>query len=89
MDKTGCFDYRKVNDLTVTGSFPLPHIDDCIDRIGNAKYISKLDLLKRYCQVPLTEHERGISAFITPEGLSECKVMPFDMRVMQPVPSRE
>ncbi|XP_068216703.1 uncharacterized protein [Palaemon carinicauda] len=75
-----CFDYRKVNDLTVADSFPLPRIEDCIDKIGNAKYISKLDLLKGYWQVPLTENAREISAFITPEGLFECKVMPFGMR---------
>ncbi|XP_068235718.1 uncharacterized protein [Palaemon carinicauda] len=41
-----CFDYRKVNDLTVADNFPLPRIEDCIDKIGNAKYISELDLLK-------------------------------------------
>ncbi|XP_068205388.1 uncharacterized protein [Palaemon carinicauda] len=70
----------KVNDLTVADNFPLPRIEDCIDKIGNAKYISKLDLLKGYWQVPLTENAREISAFITPEGLFECKVMPFGMR---------
>ncbi|XP_068224808.1 uncharacterized protein [Palaemon carinicauda] len=75
-----CFDYRKVNDLTVADNFPLPRIEDCIDKIGNAKYISKLDLLRDYWQVPLTENAREISAFITPEGLFECKVMPFGMR---------
>ncbi|XP_068208700.1 uncharacterized protein [Palaemon carinicauda] len=75
-----CFDYRKVNDLTVADNFPLPRIEDCIDKIGNAKYISKLDLFKGYWQVPLTENAREISAFITPEGLFECKVMPFGMR---------
>ncbi|XP_068246727.1 uncharacterized protein [Palaemon carinicauda] len=75
-----CFDYRKVNDLTVADNFPLPRIEDCIDKMGNAKYISKLDLLKGYWQVPLTENAREISAFITPEGLFERKVVPFGMR---------
>ncbi|XP_068208701.1 uncharacterized protein [Palaemon carinicauda] len=75
-----CFDYRKVNDLTVADNFPLPRIEDCIDKIGNTKYISELDLFKGYWQVPLTENAREISAFITPEGLFKCKVMPFGMR---------
>ncbi|XP_068233687.1 uncharacterized protein [Palaemon carinicauda] len=75
-----CFDYRKVNDLTVAYNFPLPRIEDCIGKISNAKYISWLDLLKGYWQVPLTENAREISAFITPEGLFECKVMPLGMR---------
>ena len=75
-----CFDYRKVNNCTVPDNFPLPRIEDCLDKIGKARYVSKLDLLKGYWQVPLTDHARKISAFITPDGLFECKVMPFGMR---------
>ena len=32
-----CTDYRKVNSVTKTDSYPMPRIDDCIDRIGQAK----------------------------------------------------
>ncbi|XP_066969216.1 uncharacterized protein [Macrobrachium rosenbergii] len=49
-----CFDYRKVNELTKTDSFPLPRVEDCIDRIGSAKFITKLDLLKGYWQYTFT-----------------------------------
>ena len=48
-------DYRKVNVLRKTDSFSIPWMKDCIDRIGNAKYITKCDLLKGYWCVPLTE----------------------------------
>ncbi|XP_068231835.1 uncharacterized protein [Palaemon carinicauda] len=72
-----CFDYRKVNSLTKTDSFPLPRVEDCIDRVGSAKYISKFDLLKGYWQVGLSPRARKISAFVTGDGLYECKVMPF------------
>ena len=75
-----CFDYRKVNSVTRLDCFPLPRIEDCIDRIGNALYISKLDLLKGYWQVGLSPRAQEISAFITYDGLYECKVMPFGMR---------
>ena len=75
-----CFDYRKVNDLTVPDNFPLPRIEDCIDRVGRAKIVSKFDLLKGYWQIPLSPEARKISAFVTPEGLFECLVMPFGMR---------
>ena len=75
-----CFDYRKVNAVTKTDTFPLPRVNDCIDRVGNAKFISKFDLLKGYWQVPLTERAQKISAFITADGLYECKVMPFGMK---------
>ncbi|XP_068250803.1 uncharacterized protein [Palaemon carinicauda] len=75
-----CFGYRKVNSLTKTDSFPLPRVEDCIDCVGSAKYISKFDLLKGYWQVGLSPRAREISAFVTGDGLYECKVMPFGMK---------
>lgn len=41
-----CTDYRKVNQVTVSDSFPLPLIEDVIDQIGNARLITTIDLLK-------------------------------------------
>ncbi|KAI2655643.1 Transposon Ty3-I Gag-Pol polyprotein [Labeo rohita] len=41
-----CTDYRKVNAVTKPDSFPLPRMEDCIDRVGPAKFVTKLDLLK-------------------------------------------
>jgi len=75
-----CTDLRRLNAVTVTDSYPIPRIDDCIDRIGPAKFVSKLDLLKGYWQVPLTERARRLSAFVTPQGLYQYKVMPFSMK---------
>ena len=40
-----CTDNRKVNGVTKTDSSPIPRIDDCIDKIGKAKYVTKFDLL--------------------------------------------
>ncbi|XP_071504452.1 uncharacterized protein [Diadema antillarum] len=75
-----CIDYRKVNTITKTDSFPLPLIEECIDRVGSAEYVSKLDLMKGYWQVPLDKDAREISAFVTPSGLYQCRVMPFGMK---------
>ena len=73
-------DFRKVNNVTKTDSFPIPRIDDCIDKIGGAKFVSKFDLLKGFWQVPLTKRAKEISAFATPDGLFQYKVMPFGMK---------
>ncbi|XP_066983831.1 uncharacterized protein [Macrobrachium rosenbergii] len=75
-----CFDYRRVNEVTKPDSYPLPRIEDCIDRMGKSKYISKFDLLKGYWQVPLSKQARALSAFVTPQGLFQCRVMPFGMK---------
>lgn len=75
-----CTDYRKVNDVTKADNFPLPRVEDCIDRIGSAKFVSKFDLLKGYWQVPLTARAKEISACVTPDSLFQYKVMAFGMR---------
>ena len=75
-----CTDFRKVNTITKTDSYPIPRIEDCIDKISGAKYVSKFDLLKVYWQVPLTERAKEISAFVTPKGFYQYKVMPFDLK---------
>lgn len=75
-----CTDYRKVNNLTKPDSFPLPRIEDCIDRVGAAKYVTKLDLLKGYWQVPLTPRASEISAFVTPDNFLQYTVLAFEMR---------
>ncbi|XP_072182290.1 uncharacterized protein [Diadema setosum] len=75
-----CVDYRKLNEITVFDSYPIPNIEELIDRLGNAKYVSTLDLTKGYYQVELTEAARKKSAFITPFGLYEFTVMPFGMK---------
>ena len=53
VDKTN-IDYNKVNNFTKTDSCPIPRIEDCIDKLGNANYITKFDLLKGFWQIPLT-----------------------------------
>ena len=43
-----CTDYRKVNKVTKTDAYPIPRVDDCIDKVGKARYLTKIDLLKGY-----------------------------------------
>ncbi|KAI2644688.1 Retrovirus-related Pol polyprotein from transposon 17.6 [Labeo rohita] len=75
-----CTDYRKVNKVTKPDSFPLPRMEDCVDRVGSAKYVTKLDLLKGYWQVPLSQRASEISAFVTPDCFLQYKVLAFGMR---------
>ncbi len=55
-------------------------MEDCIDNLGSARYVSKLDLLKGYWQVPLTSRASDISAFVTPDNFLQYSVMAFGMR---------
>ena len=60
--------------MTKSDSFPIPRVDDRIDRIGNAKYVTKFDLLKGFWKVPLPDRAKEISAFVTPDGLFSTKL---------------
>ncbi|XP_070410598.1 uncharacterized protein [Nothobranchius furzeri] len=73
-------DYRKLNAVTISDSYPLPRIDDCVDSVGPSKFVTKLDLLKGYWQVPLTEEASLMSAFVTPDAFLQYTVLPFGMK---------
>lgn len=75
-----CTDYRKVNAITKPDSFPLPLMEDCVDNVGSAQFVTKLDLLKGYWQVPLTERAAEIAAFVTPDNFLNYTVMAFGLR---------
>ncbi|KAL0150446.1 hypothetical protein M9458_054263 [Cirrhinus mrigala] len=75
-----CTDYRKLNSVTKPDLFPLPRVEDCVDSVGSAKFVTKIDLLKGYYQVPLTPRAQEVSAFITPSGLYSYNVMSFGLR---------
>ena len=74
-----CVDYRKVNSVTKKDAYPLPRVDDTLDTLGGTKFFSTLDLASGYWQVEVEEADRQKTAFTTPEGLFEFKVMPFGL----------
>jgi len=75
-----CTDFRKVNNCTVPDPFPLPRIEDLIDRVGKAKFLTKLDMTRGYWQVPLDDHSVPISALVNPFGHFQWRYMPFGLR---------
>ena len=73
-------DCRNLNVVTKSDSFPIPRINDSIDKIGNVRYVSKFDLLNGYWQGPLTDRAKEVSAFVVDDNLYQYKVMPFGMK---------
>lgn len=75
-----CIDFRRLNDLTVGDSYPLPNIQDILDKIGKARYFSALDCASGYLQVPIEQEDRCKTAFSTANGHFEYKRMPFGLK---------
>ena len=74
-----CVDFRKVNDLTKKDAHPLPRIDDTLDALGGAQWFTTLDLASGYWQVEVNSADREKTAFATPDGLYQFRVMPFGL----------
>ena len=57
----------------------MPRIEDMVDQLGRAKVLTALDLARGYWQMKVKELVREKTAFITPYGLCQFKVMPFGL----------
>jgi len=74
-----CVDYRKLNKITKKDVYPLPCIDDILDRLGNKTYFTTLDMASGYWQIAIKEEDKEKTAFISCTGLWEFNVMPFGL----------
>jgi hypothetical protein len=69
-------DYRALNKITLRNQTPLPRIDDLLDKLGGSKYYTALDMVGGYYQIPIAPEDMPKTAFKTPLGLFEFRVLP-------------
>ncbi|GET61172.1 hypothetical protein GLOIN_2v1765994 [Rhizophagus irregularis DAOM 181602=DAOM 197198] len=74
-----CIDYRKLNKVTITDAYPLPRIDEQLERISSGKWFTSLDLASGFNQIEMAEEDIEKTAFICSAGLYEYNVMPFGL----------
>lgn len=78
-DKRLCIDYRALNKKTIKQHYPLPCMEDQMNRLAGNRFYTTLDLASGYYQIPLTEDSKSKTAFVTPDGQWEFNRMPFGL----------
>lgn len=63
-----CIDVRKLNAISIFGTYPIPRIKDLLERMGQANYITTLYLCKGCWQVPLESQSWSLTAFRKPSA---------------------
>ena len=67
----------KLNKITIKDSYPLPCIDEMMDRIRRLKIFMKLNLKSGYNQIQIQPGDKWKMTFMTPFGLFQLRVMTF------------
>lgn len=75
-----CIDYRKLNEITQTQFYPIPNIEQRVETVAAANFITLFDLTKGYWQIPLSRRAQKIAAFATIFGTYRPLRMPFGLK---------
>ncbi|HEY6625664.1 MAG TPA: retropepsin-like aspartic protease/reverse transcriptase, partial [Ignavibacteriaceae bacterium] len=74
-----CIDYRKLNDATRKDHFPLPFIDQMLERLSGKQYYCFLDGFSGYFQIPINPEDQDKTTFTCPYGTFAYRRMPFGL----------
>lgn len=79
-DPRPCVDYRRLNAVTIDQTYPIPNLEERVETVSNSRYISTLDLVRGYWQVPLSERASRYAAFICPMGTFRPVMLSFGLK---------
>jgi transposase InsO family protein len=74
-----CQDYRYLNEHTIKNAYPLPSINELLDKLKGARRFTKLDVRWGYNNVRIRDGDQWKAAFKTNRGLFEPTVMFFGL----------
>ncbi|GKE93120.1 reverse transcriptase domain-containing protein [Tanacetum coccineum] len=74
-----CIDYRKLNDANHKDHFPLPFMDQMLERLAGNEYYCFLDGFSGYFQIPIDPKDQEKTTFTCPYGTFAYQRMPFGL----------
>nr|GFA36689.1 DNA-directed DNA polymerase [Tanacetum cinerariifolium] len=74
-----CIDYRKLNEATCKDHFPLPFIDQMLERLAGNELYCFLDGFSGYFQIPIDPRDQEKTTFTYPYGTFAYRRMPFGL----------
>lgn len=74
-----CLDYTKLNSITITDAESVPGADDPIMFLSTSRIFCKLEMTKRYYQIPMSQLSKRLTTFYTPLWLYKFNYMRFDL----------
>ncbi|GJZ20449.1 reverse transcriptase domain-containing protein [Tanacetum coccineum] len=79
LDGRECIDYRKLNEATRKDHFPLPFMDQMLERLAGNEYYCFLDGFSGYFQIPIDPKDQEKTTFTCPYGTFAYRRMPFGL----------
>ena len=74
-----CIDYRRLNEVTRKDHFPLPSMDQLLERISGHPFYYFLDGYSGYIQIEISAEDQEKTTFTFPFGTYAYKRMPFGL----------
>ncbi|GJT40287.1 reverse transcriptase domain-containing protein [Tanacetum coccineum] len=74
-----CIDYRMLNEATRKDHFPLPFMDQMLERLAGNDYYCFLDGFSGYFQIPIDPHDQEKTTVTCPYGMFAYRRMPFGL----------
>ncbi|GJS45501.1 reverse transcriptase domain-containing protein [Tanacetum coccineum] len=74
-----CIDYRKLNEATRKDHFPLPFMDQMLERLAGNQFYCFLDGFSGYFQIPIDPKDQEKTTFTCPYGTFAYRRMPFGL----------
>jgi len=74
-----CIDHRTINSFMKKDWYPLPHIEELVQPLGESSYLSKFDLASGYYQIRICVGDGAKMTFSTKYGLYKWMVLRFEL----------